>query len=67
MSRETNISIAQQLLAGIGEGKDPNAIAALFSEDVVVEIPGDNGALPWIGRNTGRTAVGFARPALIAM
>lgn len=57
MSQETNIDIAQQLLAGIGEGKDPDTIAALFSEDVVFEIPGDKGALPWIGQKTGRIAV----------
>jgi uncharacterized protein len=57
MSQEKNIGIAQQLLAGIGQGKDPDAIAALFSENVAFEIPGDDGALPWIGRKTGRGAV----------
>jgi ketosteroid isomerase-like protein len=57
MSQEKNIGIAEELLAGIGEGKDPDVIAALFSENVVFEIPGDDGVLPWIGRNTGRGAV----------
>jgi ketosteroid isomerase-like protein len=57
MSQEKNLGIAQQLLTGIGEGKDPNVIAALFSENVVFEIPGDDGVLPWIGRKTGRGAV----------
>ena len=56
MSHEKNIGIAQQLLAGIGEGKAPDAIADLFSENVAFEIPGDEGALPWIGRKTGRGA-----------
>jgi ketosteroid isomerase-like protein len=49
--------LAQELLAGIGKGKDPDVIAALFSENVVFEIPGDDGVLPWIGRNTGRGGV----------
>jgi uncharacterized protein len=55
MSQEKNILIARQLLAGIGEGKDPDVIAALFAEDVILEIPGDEGVLPWIGRRTGRS------------
>ena len=57
MSQEQNSRIARQLLAGIGEGADPDDIAALFSVDVQFEIAGDVGALPWIGRRTGRSAV----------
>ena len=57
MGQEQNIGIARQLLAHLGEGKEPGIIAALFSENVVLEIPGDAGALPWIGRTTGRAAV----------
>jgi ketosteroid isomerase-like protein len=57
MSQEKNIGIARQLLAGLGEGKEPSAIATLFGKDVVFEIPGDTGVLPWIGRKTGREAV----------
>ena len=57
MSREKNTDIAQQLLAKIGEGADPDQIAAMFSTDVQFEIAGDVGALPWIGRKTGRSAV----------
>ena len=57
MNQEKNIGIARQLLAGLVEGKDPAAIAALFGENVIVEIPGDSGALPWIGRTVGRKAV----------
>ena len=57
MNQQENIGIAHQLLAGLGEGKEPGVIAALFGENVDFEIPGDAGALPWIGRRTGREAV----------
>ncbi len=29
----------------------------MFADDVVFELPGDAGALPWIGRKTGHAAV----------
>ena len=54
---EKNIEIASQFLAGLGERREPSAIAAAFAEDVDFEIPGDVGALPWIGRKLGRGAV----------
>jgi len=57
MSQEQAVRIAQRLLAEIGAGVDPDEIAVLFSADVQFEVPGDIGALPWIGRRTGRTAV----------
>jgi uncharacterized protein len=57
MSHQTNIAIAQKLLEGIGSGRDPAEIAALFDADLVFEIQGDDGALPWIGRRTGRQAI----------
>lgn len=57
MSQEENTRLAGQLLAGMSQGSDPNEIAALFSADVRFEIAGDVGALPWIGRKTGRAAV----------
>jgi ketosteroid isomerase-like protein len=57
MSQEQAVRIAQRLLADIGAGVAPDEIAALFSADVQFEVPGDIGALPWIGRRTGRTAV----------
>lgn len=57
MSASSNIQLAQKLLAGIGEGQDPEAIAALFSQDASFEVPGDDGVLPWIGHRTGRQAV----------
>jgi ketosteroid isomerase-like protein len=56
MSQDSNIAIAQQLLAGIGEGRSPEALAAMFAEDLRFEIQGDDGALPWIGHRTGRQA-----------
>ncbi len=57
MSQQRNIAIAQKLLEGIGGGQDPSQIAALFDADLVFEIQGDDGVLPWIGRNSGRQAV----------
>jgi uncharacterized protein len=57
MSHQRNIAIAQKLLEGIGRGQDPAEIAALFDADLVFEIQGDDGVLPWIGHKTGRQAI----------
>jgi ketosteroid isomerase-like protein len=57
MSYQQNTAIAQKLLEGIGGGQDPAEIAALFGTDLVFEIQGDDGVLPWIGRKNGRQAV----------
>ena len=57
MGQNQTVRIAQQLLADIGSGAEPDVIAALFSTDVQVEVPGDVCALPWIGRRSGRSAV----------
>ena len=57
MAQAGNIEIAQRLLAGIGEAKDPEALARMFAEDLRFEVQGDDGVLPWIGRKTGRQAV----------
>jgi ketosteroid isomerase-like protein len=58
VTQDKNIAPARQLLASLGERKDPDVIAAMFSESVVFEIPGDTEALPWIGRRqTGRRAI----------
>jgi len=57
VSREQTSQIAQRLLAALAAGADPEEIAALFSAGVEFEIAGDVGALPWIGRRTGRGAV----------
>ena len=34
-------------------------IAALFDNNLVFEIQGDDDALPWIGRKTGRRAITY--------
>ncbi len=52
-----NLDLAWEFLAGIGKGAHPEEIAALFSPDVDFEIGGEVGALPWIGKRTGRVAV----------
>ena len=57
MAVQQNIEIARTLLDGIGSSRDPAEIAAAFAEDLVFEIQGDEGALPWIGRKTGREAM----------
>src|SRR6266852_1746970 len=57
MSQDKNVAIAQQLLAGIGEGRPPETLAAMFAEDLRFEIQGDDGVLPWIGHRTGRQAI----------
>jgi uncharacterized protein len=57
MNHQHNIAIVQKLLEGIGSDRSPTEIAALFDAEVVVEIQGDNGVLPWIGRKTGRRAI----------
>ncbi|MFC5343424.1 nuclear transport factor 2 family protein (plasmid) [Brevundimonas staleyi] len=53
---EQNLGIAQQLLEKIGAGAPPAEVAALVSEDISFEIPGDETALPWIGKKVGRQA-----------
>ena len=57
MSLPQNIAIAQKFLEGIGSGRAPAEIAAMFGADLVFEIQGDDGVLPWIGRKTGRQAI----------
>jgi ketosteroid isomerase-like protein len=57
VSLENNKAIARKLLEGIGGGRDPDQIAALCDTDLMFEIQGDNGVLPWIGRKTGRQAM----------
>ena len=53
---DSNLAIAQQLLAKLGAGAPPAEVAALVGEDVSFEIPGDVTALPWIGAKVGRQA-----------
>lgn len=57
MTADRNLAVARKLLAQMAQGEAPELIAAQFSEDVKFEIAGDVGALPWIGRKAGRSAV----------
>lgn len=57
LSQQETANIAQQLLADMGSGAEPEDISTLFSTDVQFEIPGDIGALPRIGRGIGRVAI----------
>jgi ketosteroid isomerase-like protein len=64
MISQHNIAIAQQFLEGIGTGRDPAKIAELFADDLIFEVQGDDGVLPWIGRSSGRQALAhFIRDA----
>ncbi len=56
MSSQQNIEIAKKLLAGIAGGQDADEIATMFAKDLLFEIQGDNGVLPWIGQKVGRGA-----------
>ncbi len=56
MSREGDIKIANTLRTGIGTGRNPGEIAASVAEDLILEIQGDGGVLPWIGDKNGRQA-----------
>ncbi|WP_158811314.1 nuclear transport factor 2 family protein [Beijerinckia sp. L45] len=57
MRQDQNVAIAQALLEGIGGGRDPAEIAAPFATDLVFEIQGDDGVLPWVGKKFGREAI----------
>jgi ketosteroid isomerase-like protein len=56
MSVEKNLHLANAFLAKLGSTASPDEIAMLFTEDLVWNVPGDVGALPWLGRKTGRAA-----------
>lgn len=51
-----NAQLARRFLAGIHEGLPVDEIAAMFSDNTSVELPGDDGVLPWIGKRQGRQA-----------
>ncbi|MES2149318.1 MAG: nuclear transport factor 2 family protein [Pseudomonadota bacterium] len=57
MSHKETTRIAEEFLARMGAGAAPDDIAALFSTDLDFQIAGDVGALPWIGKRVGRSAV----------
>jgi hypothetical protein len=54
MNQDKNVAIARALLEGIGGGKDPADIAALFDERLLFEIRSDDGVIPGLsGRRAG--------------
>jgi uncharacterized protein len=57
MSAKNNQDLANAFLAKLGSGASPDQIAALFTENLRWSIPGDAGALPWLGQKIGRDAV----------
>lgn len=57
MSIQQNVATTQAFLEGLGIGRAPEDLAALFAADLSLEIPGMPGALPWVGRSTGREAM----------
>ena len=57
MSKSDAEHLAREFLKRIGGGAEPAEVAELFSKDLEWEIAGDEGALPWIGKRSGRRAV----------
>jgi uncharacterized protein len=57
MTQNDTIHLAREFLRRLGSGAEPAEIATLFSKNLEWEIAGDTGALPWIGRKSGRAAV----------
>ena len=57
MSQNDSLRLAREFLGRMSSGAEPAEIAKLFSESVDWEIAGDTGALPWIGRKSGRAAI----------
>ncbi|MGF6604218.1 ketosteroid isomerase-like protein [Paraburkholderia sp. GAS448] len=64
MGSQEKFRLAQQFLERLRSGAAPDEIASLCTPDLDWNVPGDPGALPWIGRKTGREAVShFVRDA----
>jgi hypothetical protein len=57
MAQNDTLRLVQEFLHLMGGGADATEIAKLFSEQLEWEIAGDTGALPWIGRKSGRAAI----------
>jgi|SRR5882672_8458589 len=49
--------LAQEFLRRMSSGAEASEIAGLCSENLEWEIAGDTGALPWIGKKSGRSAL----------
>ncbi len=56
MSIEKNLNLANIFLAKLGSAASPDEVAMLFTEDLTWSVPGDVGALPWLGKKIGRAA-----------
>lgn len=56
MSQQENIELVKELQTRLFKSS-PEKVGLLFSTDLDWEIAGDVGALPWIGRKTGRQAI----------
>ena len=56
-NQKNTLHLAQELLRLMGSGAEASDIARLCSENLDWEIAGDTGALPWIGKKSGRTAI----------
>jgi ketosteroid isomerase-like protein len=57
MTQNDTLHLAREFLRRMGSGAEPSEVAELFSKNMEWEIAGDTGALPWIGRKSGRAAV----------
>lgn len=57
MTTSSPLQLAQQFLAKMGANASPEEMAALCMPDLAWHIPGDAGALPWIGTKRGNQAV----------
>ena len=57
MRQKDTLHLAREFLRRLGSGAEPAEIAKLFSKSMEWEIAGDIGALPWIGRKSGRAAI----------
>jgi ketosteroid isomerase-like protein len=57
MSRDDTLRLAQEFLGRMGSGAAPDEISNLFSNNLEWDIAGDAGALPWIGRKSGKAAI----------
>ena len=57
MSQYGALQLAQDLLGRMGSGAEPAHVAQLFAENLEMEIAGDTGVLPWIGKMSGRGAM----------
>lgn len=56
-SSDVTRTVVKQYLDRIQSSAKPEAIAALFSEDVDWNIPGDVDLVSWIGRRKGRNGI----------